>query len=115
MREKPICWVGSALDDLKRFPNEVRRRAGYQLARVQAGLMPDDWKPMPTIGPGVCELRIRTTTAHRVIYTARFGEAVYVLHAFEKRTRRTRQVDLDLARTRLRTVVDRRCDQMEDA
>jgi phage-related protein len=76
MREKPICWVGSALDDLKRFPDEVRRRAGYQLARVQAGLMPDDWKPMPTVGPGACALRIRTMTAHRVIYTAKLGEAV---------------------------------------
>lgn len=114
MREKPICWVGSALDDLKRFPDEVRRRAGYQLARVQAGLMPDDWKPMPTIGPGVSELRIRTTTAHRVIYTARFGEAVYVLHAFEKRTRRTRQVDLELARTRLRAVLNRRRAETEE-
>jgi phage-related protein len=113
MREKPICWVGSALDDLKRFPDEVRRQAGYQLARVQAGLMPDDWKPMSTIGPGVCELRIRTMTAHRVIYSARFGEAVYVLHAFEKRTRRTRQVDLDLARTRLRAIVSRRRDRAE--
>lgn len=100
MGEKPIRWVGSALDDLRQFPDEARQRAGYQLALVQSGLPPDDWKPMPSVGPGVCEIRIRTRQAHRVLYTARYPEASYVLHAFEKRTQKTRLVDIELARTR---------------
>lgn len=101
MGEKPIQWVGSALDDLRRFPDEARQRAGYQLALVQSGLAPDDWKPMPSVGPGVCEIRIRTRQAHRVLYTARFQEAIYVLHVFEKRTRKTRLADIELARRRV--------------
>ena len=101
MGEKPIRWVGSALDDLRRFPHEARQRAGYQLALVQSGLLPDNWKPMPSVGPGVCEIRIRTRQAHRVLYTARFQEAIYVLHVFEKRTRKTWLADIELARRRL--------------
>lgn len=101
MGEKPIRWVGTALDELRRFPDEARQRAGYQLALVQSGLLPDDWKPMPSVGPGVCEIRIRTRQAHRVLYTARYQEAIYVLHAFKKRTQKIRLVDIELARTRL--------------
>jgi phage-related protein len=104
MGEKPIRWVGSALDDLRRFPDEARQRAGYQLALVQAGLLPDDWKAMPSVGPGVCEIRVRTRQAHRVLYTTRFEEAIYVLHAFEKRFRKTRLADIELVRSRLGVV-----------
>jgi phage-related protein len=105
MADKPLTWVGSALDDLCRFPEEARRLAGYQLRRVQAGLMPDDWKPMSTIGAGAYELRIHADTEHRVFYVAKFEEAVYVLHAFKKRTRQTRQADIEIASTRLREVI----------
>ena len=66
--------------------------------------MPSDWKPMPTVGPGVHEIRIRTGLEHRVFYLARFEEAVYVLHSLEKRTRQTREADLVLARRRLADV-----------
>ncbi len=66
--------------------------------------MPTDWKPMSTIGPGVTEIRIHTRLEHRVLYTAKFEEAVYVLHAFEKKSRRTRQADLALAAARLKEV-----------
>ena len=69
------------------FPDQARRVAGHQLHVVQQGLEPDDWKPMPTVGPGVAELRIRTGVEHRVFYVAKFAEAIYVLHAFEKRSR----------------------------
>lgn len=108
MADKPLTWVGSALDDLRRFPEEARRLAGYQLRRVQAGLMPDDWKPIATVGAGAYEIRIHTDTEHRVFYVAKFEEAIYVLHAFEKRTRQTRPADIDLAGTRLREVIRRR-------
>jgi len=100
MVEKPLVWVGSSVEDLRDFPAEARRLAGYQLRRVQSGLMPSDWKPMKTIGPGVNEIRIHTGIECRVFYLARFPEAIYVLHAFEKRTRQTPRGDIDLARRR---------------
>jgi phage-related protein len=75
--------------------------------------MPTDWKPMPTVGAGVTEIRIGGRLEHRVIYVAKFSEAVYVLHAFPKKSRRTRQADLDLARSRLREVEDLRRSRKE--
>ena len=105
MDDKPLVWVGSSLDDLRAFPDDARRRAGYQLRRVQLGLMPDDWKPMTSVGSGVYEIRIRTGREHRVFYVAKHAGSVFVLHAFEKRTQQTRQADIDLARTRLAAVL----------
>ena len=100
---KPIAFQGGSLDDLRAFPTEARREAGHQLDRVQRGLEPDDWKPMPSIGPGVREVRVRDDAgAFRVVYTATRPEAVYVLHAFQKKTQQTARRDLDLARARLR-------------
>lgn len=101
MADKPLAWLGSSLDDLRAFPREARRLAGYELRRVQQGLMPAHWKPMKSVGPGVIEIRIAMATEHRVFYVARYGEAIYVLHAFEKRTRRTTRTDIELARRRL--------------
>ena len=108
MPEKPLLFVGSALDDLRDFPDQARRLAGHQLHVVQQGLEADDWKPMPTVGPGVAELRIHTGVEHRVFYVAKFAEAVYVLHAFEKRTQQTRKADLELARHRYQEVLHAR-------
>jgi len=101
LADKPLFWLGSSLDDLRAFSEEARREAGYQLGRVQQGVMPDDWKPMTDVGPGVYEIRVHTGAEHRVFYVAKHDEAVYVVHAFEKRTRRTRQADIDIARKRL--------------
>lgn len=90
------------------FSGEARREAGYQLDRVQRGLDPDDWKPMTSIGSGVREIRIRDETgAFRVIYIANLADAVYVLHAFQKKTQRTTKRDLDLAASRLRQISGR--------
>ena len=100
---KPIAFQGGSLDDLRAFPTEARREAGHQLDRVQRGLEPDDWKPMPSIGPGVREVRVRDDAgAFRVVYTATRPEAVYVLHVFQKKTQQTARRDLDLAKARLR-------------
>ena len=100
---KSIVFLGSSLDDLRGFPADARRQAGYQLDRVQRGLDPDDWRPMPSIGAGVREIRVRERAgAFRVIYVATFADAVYVLHAFQKKTRQTAKRDLDLAGSRLR-------------
>jgi phage-related protein len=82
------------------FPADARRRCGFQLRKVQQGLDPDDWKPMTSVGAGFREIRVRTEVAHRVFYVATFDEAVYVLHAFEKRTPKTATQDVQLARDR---------------
>lgn len=104
MATKPIVWIGSSLADLRGFPEKARSRAGYQLRRIQQGLMPSDWKPMPNIGQGVRELRIDTGRQHRVFFIARFEDAIYVLHAFEKKTQKTARLDLDTGRKRLALV-----------
>jgi phage-related protein len=101
---KPVEWIGSSRRDLGAFPPAARLKAGESLQRVQFGLPPPDAKPMPAIGPGVAEIRVHAAGEHRVIYVAKYVEAVYVLHAFEKRSRRTRQGDIELARSRLRLV-----------
>jgi phage-related protein len=106
--DKPLFWLGSSRNDLKAFPPDARRVAGFQLRRVQQGLEPNDWKPMPTVGPGVREIRIHTGLEHRVFYVAKFTEDVYVVHAFEKRTRKTAKQDLELARDRFRALVMKR-------
>ena len=105
--EKRLLWSGSSKSDLKGFPAETRRVAGYQLWLVQQGRVPDDWKPLQSVGIGAKEIRVHTGREHRVIYIASFAEGVYVLHAFEKKTRRTARRDLELARARLREVVNR--------
>jgi phage-related protein len=100
---KPIAFLGGSLDDLRGFPADARRQAGYQLDRVQRGLDPDDWRPLPAVGVGVREIRVRERAgAFRVIYVATFADAVYVLHAFQKKTRQTAKRDVDLAAARLR-------------
>ena len=106
---KPVRFVGSAKDDLSAFPKSARTRAGYELFMVQVGRNPDDWKPMSTVGSGACEIRVRDEAgAFRVIYVAKFEDAVYVLHAFQKKTRKTSRADLELARERYRTARDLR-------
>lgn len=82
--------------------------AGYQLRKVQSDLMPDDFKPMRSVGPGVQEIRIRTDQAHRVFYIAKFEESIYVLHAFEKKARRTSQADIEMGRKRLAEAIRHR-------
>lgn len=101
MPVKPIEFLGDSLRSLRGFPDDAKRDAGYQLDRVQHGLQPDDFKPMPTIGKGVEEIRVRDDSgAYRVIYTARLADAVYVLHAFQKKTQATSKRDIELAKQR---------------
>ena len=104
---KRLEFVGSSLDDLRAFPAEARRAAGFELGFVQRGLEPSDWKPMKEIGAGVREVRIHVLGEWRVLYVAKFTEAVYVLHAFQKKTRKTRREDIQLARERYSQIGDR--------
>ncbi|TAK89845.1 MAG: type II toxin-antitoxin system RelE/ParE family toxin [Burkholderiaceae bacterium] len=98
---KPIRFLGGALKNLRDFPEDVRHDAGYQLDRVQRGKQPDDFKPMPAIGKGVEEIRLWDDAGTwRVIYTARLADAVYVLHAFQKKTQTTSKRDIDIAKER---------------
>lgn len=106
---KAISFLGNSLDALREFPSGARQTAGYQLDKIQHGNMPDDWKSMPSIGPGVQEIRIQEESGtFRVIYTAKLGDAVYVLHAFQKKTRRTAKHDIDLAKQRFKQLIARR-------
>lgn len=98
---KPIRFLGDSLKRLREFPEDPRQDAGFQLDKVQRGEQPDDFKPMPAIGKGIEEIRVRDDSgAYRVIYTARMADAVYVLHAFQKKTQATSRRDIELAKER---------------
>jgi phage-related protein len=99
---KAIVWCGDSLDRLRDFPDEARQKAGRQLNRLQHGFEPHDWKPMPGVGARVCEVRVRHAGEFRVMYVAKFEEALYVLHAFQKKARKTPKQDLDIAAGRFR-------------
>jgi phage-related protein len=99
---KPPEFVGTSLDDLKTFPAEAQRVAGFKLSFVQRGLEPSDWKTMKEVGAGVREIRVHVLGEWRVLYVAKFVRAVYVIHAFQKKTRKTRREDIELARARYR-------------
>jgi phage-related protein len=102
--DKALFWLGTSRADLAAFPDDARRVSGFQLRRVQQGLAPNDWKPMTRVGPGVREIRVHTALEHRILYVATFADGVYVLHAFEKRSRATKPSDLQLARVRFRAL-----------
>jgi phage-related protein len=105
LTRKPLQFMGSSLNALRAFPDEARREAGFNLDFVQRGFDPENWKPMKTVGAGVNEIRIRDATgAHRVVYLAARPEAVYVLHCFQKKTEKTSQHDIDLAKTRFEAI-----------
>ena len=109
MHMKSIRWQRNSLESIRAFSAEARRAAGYQLGRVQEAREPEDWKPMPSVGIGVNEIRIREENgAFRVIYVAKFPEAVYVLHAFQKKARKTSKQDIELARQRFRELIQER-------
>jgi len=107
--DKPIDWRGSSLDDLREFPEAARRQAGHELRKLQRGAIPDDWRPFPEVGVGANEIRIDCPDGwFRVMYVAKFEEAIYVLHSFQKTTRKTSRGDVEIARTRYRAVVRER-------
>jgi phage-related protein len=109
MDEKEIRWVGSSYVDLLAFPVEPRRAAGFELGKAQAGLPPTDWKPFNDIGAGTREVRLRDSSGiYRVMYVAKFEEAIYVLHCFQKKTQATSQQDKAIAEARYRAVIDTR-------
>lgn len=98
---RKVKFCGSSRTDLRSFPEDARREAGQQLFQVQLGEAPEDWKPMETVGAGVREIRVRAASGvYRAMYVAKFADAVYVLHCFQKKTRKTAKTDLDVAKRR---------------
>lgn len=98
---KRIRFLGDSRRAIREFPESARRSAGHELTEVQFGRRPRDSKPMPSVGRGVEEIRIWDASGtYRVIFTVRVEEAVYVLHAFQKKTNKTMKRDLELARKR---------------
>lgn len=103
---KPITFLGSSLKALRAFPDAARQDAGFQLDLVQRGQQPDDFKPLPTVGAGVEELRVWCEQgSFRVDYVARLADAVYVLHAFQKKTQTTAKADIEIATRRYRELM----------
>ena len=106
---KPVIFRGEALESLRKFPDNARHDAGYQLDKVQRGRDPDDWKPMRSVGPGVKEIRIRDVTgAFRVVFLATLADAVFVLHCFQKKSEQTSDKDIQLARKRYKDLIGER-------
>ena len=102
---KTLYWLGTSLVDLRVFPDYARAEAGTALRLVQQGVEPRDWKPMPDVGKGVREIRIRDEAgAFRVFYVVESGDAVSVLHAFQKKTQRTSKQDLDKGKARYKLI-----------
>ena len=104
MDVKELKFVGSSLDDLRNFPEEARRIAGFELRAVQNGLEPQDWKPMRSIGSGVKEIRIHVLSEWRIVYVAKLADAIYVLHAFQKKSQKTNRNDIELAHKRFKEI-----------
>lgn len=109
MAEKEIDWRGTSREDLIAFPEEVRRTAGFELAKVQHGLYPTDWKPISIWGSGVIEIRLDDAVdEYRVVYVAKFADKIYVLHSFKKKSRTTSKPDVDIIKARYNAVVSER-------
>lgn len=103
---KDIEFLGTSLEEVRSFPDDIKQDTGYQLHKVQIGDMPDNYKPMSGIGSSVVEIRLKDSYGiYRVIYTAKFADTVYVLHAFTKKTQKTPQSDINLTRSRLKSLI----------
>ena len=109
---KPIDWRGSSLKDLRGFPDDARKDAGFQLRRVQKGEEPEVFKPFPEVGSGVFEIIVSAEGGwYRVMYVAKFEEAIYVLHCFQKKTNRTSAQDKAIADARYRAILKERAQE----
>ncbi len=104
---KLVRFEGDSLKVIRSFPENARRRMGYEIDRVQNELDPLNWKPFPQIGSGVKEIRVQVGLQYRIIYVTKFSDKVHVLHAFQKKTQKTSKMDIRLAKTKLLEVARR--------
>ncbi len=104
---KTVVFECNTLETIRQLPEKVRHRTGYEIDRIQRGLEPVDWKPFPTIGQGVREIRIKTDGQYRVVYIAKFENKLHILHVFQKKTQKTRSGDITIAKNCLKEVLRR--------
>lgn len=97
---KPIVWLGNSLTCLRSFEIKARRQIGYNLDKLQHNQEPYDWKPILEVGCGVREIRVHAGKEYRVIYVTKVADAIYVLHAFIKKTQQISKRDIDIIRQR---------------
>jgi phage-related protein len=103
---KVLRFLGDSHQALCGFPKDARQNAGRQLVKVQKGDLPDDFKSMPDLGKGVEEIRVwEESGTFRILYLARLDDAVYVLHAFQKKTQETSKRDKDTAKLRFKQLM----------
>jgi len=105
---KRLVWLGSSRGEVRSFPPEARREVGHELHQIQQGLEPSDWKTLSSLGAGVCEIRIHAGNEYRVVYVAKFSAAIYVLHAFVKKTARMPEHEAAIVRKRLQELMQTR-------
>lgn len=106
---KKAIFRGNSLDDIRSFPEAAKKDAGYAIDDLQQGRMPCDFKPMPDVGSGVYEIRISTPPSkdqYRVFYIAKFEDAVYILHAFHKKTQKTSNRDMEAGRRQYKALIE---------
>lgn len=104
---RKVVFEGNTLDLVRALPDVAKQRAGHELDRVQRDQEPENWKPFASVGPGVREIRIQVSGQFRVLYIAKFENRVHILHVFEKKTQKTRQSDIEIAKSRLKEVIRR--------
>jgi phage-related protein len=101
---RSVVWLGNSRKNIREFPQEVQKAVGYALQLVQAGETPLDAKPFKGVGSGVYEIVKRyDTDTYRAVYAVKIGEKIYVLHAFQKKSKKgikTPQTDVDLIKQR---------------
>ncbi len=105
MDRKPVRFVGAALADLKDFPKNAMQDVGFQLDKISKGQDPDDFKAIPRVGRGAMELRVWDEEGtFRILYVAKFEDAVYVLHCFKKTAQKISDADIDIAKNRYKSI-----------
>ena len=110
-----VVWEGDSLEVVRGFPARVRQDLGAELRRLQTGDRPLNSRPMPSIGARVYELKEQDERAwYRVIYLAKIGNRIHVLHCFEKKSAKTGKNDLAVAKERLKRVLARLRSENED-
>ena len=103
----PVKWLGSSRSDIRELRDTTQHNLEYELFRVQLGLLPTDFRPMPSVGSGTYEIRVTDADGiSRLMYVAKFRNTVHVLHVFEKKTQRTSRADIDKARQRYKEAKD---------
>jgi phage-related protein len=101
---RPIYWLGDSQSVVRSWSNSTKRQTGAELFRLQLGSDPIHWRAMKSVGRGVREIKIAEDGQYRVLYLTRRLDEIVVLHAFEKKTRRTSKSDIDLGKQRLKSL-----------